>query len=69
VAYAARVCKAERSGFAAKCCFLMLRMGIEAIYRRKNTSRPHPEHAVFPYLLRRLTIERSSDPTKFGPPT
>lgn len=37
---------------------LMRRMGIEAIYRRKNTSRPHPEHAVFPYLLRRLTIDR-----------
>lgn len=37
---------------------LMRRMGIEAIYRRKNTSRPHPEHAVFPYLLRGLAIER-----------
>lgn len=37
---------------------LMRRMGIEAIYRRKNTSRPHPEHAVFPYLLRGLTVGR-----------
>ena len=37
---------------------LMRLMGIEAIYRRKNTSRPHPEHAIFPYLLRRLTIDR-----------
>jgi putative transposase len=37
---------------------LMRRMGIEAIYRRKNTSRAHPEHAVFPYLLRRLIIDR-----------
>jgi putative transposase len=37
---------------------LMRRMGIEAIYRRKNTSRPHPEHRVFPYLLRRLAIDR-----------
>jgi putative transposase len=37
---------------------LMKRMGIEAIYRRKNTSRPHPEHQVYPYLLRRLTIDR-----------
>ena len=37
---------------------LMRRMGIEAIYRRKNTSRPHPEHTVFPYLLRGLAIER-----------
>jgi putative transposase len=37
---------------------LMKRMGIEAIYRRKNTSRPHPEHHVYPYLLRRLTVDR-----------
>lgn len=37
---------------------LMRRMGIEAIYRKKNTSRPHPEHAVFPYLLRGLAIGR-----------
>jgi putative transposase len=37
---------------------LMRRMGIEAVYRKKNTSRPHPDHAVFPYLLRRLTIDR-----------
>ena len=37
---------------------LMRRMGIAAIYRRKNTSRPHPEHTVFPYLLRRLSIDR-----------
>lgn len=39
---------------------LMRRMGIEAIYRRKNTSRRHPEHAVFPYLLRNLSIDRSN---------
>ena len=37
---------------------LMRRMGIEAIYRKKNTSRPHPEHVVYPYLLRHLTIDR-----------
>ena len=37
---------------------LMRRMGIEAIYRKQNTSRPHPEHAVFPYLLRGLAIDR-----------
>jgi len=37
---------------------LMRRMGIEAIYRRRNTSRPHPEHPVYPYLLRGLAIER-----------
>ena len=37
---------------------LMRRMGIETVYRRKNTSRPHPDHAVFPYLLHKLTIDR-----------
>jgi putative transposase len=33
-------------------------MGIEAIYRRKNTSKPHPDHTVFRYLLRKLVIDR-----------
>jgi putative transposase len=37
---------------------LMRLMGIEAIYQRPNTSKPHPEHSVFPYLLRGLSIER-----------
>jgi putative transposase len=37
---------------------LMRIMGIEAIYRRKNTSKPHPDHKVFRYLLRKLVIDR-----------
>jgi putative transposase len=37
---------------------LMKRMGIEALYRRPNTSRKHPKHPVFPYLLRGLDITR-----------
>jgi putative transposase len=37
---------------------LMQLMGIEAIYPKPNLSRRHPEHEVFPYLLRGLTIER-----------
>jgi putative transposase len=37
---------------------LMKRMGIEAIYRRPNTSRPAPGHKIYPYLLRGLAIER-----------
>jgi putative transposase len=37
---------------------LMRLMGLEALYRRRKTSRPHPEHRVFPYLLRGLTIDR-----------
>ena len=31
---------------------LMRRMGIEALYQRPRTTRTHPGHAVFPYLLR-----------------
>lgn len=37
---------------------LMKKMGIEAIYRKPNLSRKHPEHAVYPYLLRNLKIDR-----------
>lgn len=37
---------------------LMRRMGIEALYRRPNTSRRHPAHRVYPYLLRGLTVIR-----------
>src|SRR3954465_5420038 len=37
---------------------LMRRMGVVAIWRRANTSRRHPAHPVFPYLLRGLTIDR-----------
>lgn len=36
---------------------LMRLMGIEALYRKKSTSRRNPEHPVFPYLLRNLMIE------------
>lgn len=37
---------------------LMRRMGIEALYRHPRTTRPHPGHPVFPYLLRDLEILR-----------
>ena len=37
---------------------LMHVMGIEAIYRKPNTSRKHPSHPIFRYLLRRLIIDR-----------
>jgi putative transposase len=39
---------------------LMRRMGLAALYRRPNTSRKHPAHAVYPYLLRGLLIERAN---------
>ena len=37
---------------------LMRKMGIEAIYRRANTSKPAPGHKVYPYLLKNLAITR-----------
>jgi len=37
---------------------LMKRMGIEAIYRKPNTSKPAPGHKVYPYLLRGMKIDR-----------
>jgi putative transposase len=37
---------------------LMGKMGIEAIYRRPNTSKPAPGHRIYPYLLRNLKIDR-----------
>jgi putative transposase len=37
---------------------LMARMGLAPIYQRPRTSVPHPEHRVFPYLLRDLVIGR-----------
>jgi putative transposase len=37
---------------------LMRLMGLEAIYPKPRTSRPHPEHKIYPYLLRNLSIER-----------
>jgi putative transposase len=37
---------------------LMRKMGIAALYRRSNTSRRHPRHAIYPYLLRKLLIDR-----------
>ena len=37
---------------------LMRLMGLQAIYKRPRTSQPHPQHPVYPYLLRKLTIDR-----------
>ncbi len=37
---------------------LMRLMGLEAIYQKPNTSQRHPEHKVYPYLLKGLTIDR-----------
>jgi putative transposase len=37
---------------------LMKRMGIAAVYRRPNTSKPAPGHKIYPYLLRNLAVTR-----------
>ena len=37
---------------------LMRLMGIEAVYPKPRTSKPHPAHKIYPYLLRNLTIDR-----------
>jgi putative transposase len=37
---------------------LMKRMGIEALYRKPKTTGKHPQHRVYPYLLRGLNINR-----------
>jgi len=39
---------------------LMRLMGLEAIYPKPKTSRPHPGHKVYPYLLRNLKIDHSN---------
>jgi putative transposase len=39
---------------------LMRLMGLEAIYQKPNTSKGHPHHKVYPYLLRGLPIKRAN---------
>jgi putative transposase len=36
---------------------LMRLMGLEAIYPKPKISQPHPEHKIYPYLLRDLVID------------
>jgi putative transposase len=37
---------------------LMRLMGLQAIYQAPRTSDPHPEHRIYPYLLRDMVIDR-----------
>ncbi len=37
---------------------LMRLLGLQAIFQRPRTSQPHPEHRIYPYLLRDLEITR-----------
>ena len=39
---------------------LLKRMGVEALYRKPGTSKRHPGHKIYPYLLRGLTINRAN---------
>ena len=39
---------------------LMQLMGLRAVAPRPRTSRPHPEHKIYPYLLRGIDITRSN---------
>jgi transposase InsO family protein len=35
---------------------LMRKMGLEALYPRPRTTVPHPEHKIYPYLLREREV-------------
>ena len=37
---------------------LMRKLGLSAIRPKRNTSKPHPEHKIYPYLLRDKTIDQ-----------
>ncbi len=37
---------------------LMRLLGLQAVFQRPRTSQPHPEHRIYPYLLRDLAITR-----------
>ena len=39
---------------------LMKRMGVEALYRKPKTTKRNPEHKVYPYLLRNLSVTRAN---------
>jgi len=37
---------------------LMRKLGLMAVYAKPRTSKPHPEHTVYPYLLHVLSLPR-----------
>jgi len=39
---------------------LMKKMGIAALYQKPKLSKPHPDHKVYPYLLREIEITRAN---------
>ena len=51
----------RQEGFTAGRLYVaicMKRMGIQALYRKPNTSKSAPGHKVYPYLLRKLAVTR-----------
>lgn len=52
-----------RTGFQAgrhRVRRLMQIMGLQAIYKGPNTSKKHPQHPIYPYLLRKLPITQAN---------
>ena len=50
----------RRQGYAVgrkRISRLMKLMGLSPIYQKQNTSKSYPQHKVYPYLLRGLTID------------
>ena len=39
---------------------LMGKMGVEALYRKPRLTKTHPEHTIYPYLLRGMTIAEAN---------
>ena len=39
---------------------LMKKMGIAALYKKPRLSKPHPDHKIYPYLLRGMEITRAN---------
>ena len=39
---------------------LMRVMGLRTIYQEPRTSQPHPQHRIYPYLLRNLAVTRAN---------
>jgi len=39
---------------------LMALMGLHAIYQEPRTSQPHPQHRIYPYLLRNLAVTQAN---------
>jgi putative transposase len=45
---------------------MMRRIGIKAISRKPNMSKPAPGHKIYPYLLRKLSVERPNQVWAMG---